>query len=291
VRPTSQQAAFPSATPIRSFVAIGDSFTEGISDPGPGGGFRGWADLVAGRLATFDPQLRYANLAVRGKLIGQIATDQVPAALAMGADLATIAGGLNDVMRPGCDIDVVCERLEWCATRLAESAGRLVMFHSIDFTHRMPSTRRLVPKVARLMQVVELIREQHGAIVVDLSVERVFDDRRLWARDRIHLNAEGHRRVAEAVLETLGFPVTFDWRAPLPAAAPPNPVAKTWGDLVWMTTFLAPWIKRRLTGKSSGDHVLAKRPTLEPLAVEALDIGPAGARLPATHDPEPEPLG
>jgi hypothetical protein len=36
-----------------SFVAIGDSFTEGLNDPTPGGGFRGWADRleVSGTLA------------------------------------------------------------------------------------------------------------------------------------------------------------------------------------------------------------------------------------------------
>ena len=48
-----------------SFVAIGDSFTEGLNDPAPGGGFRGWADRLASLLAAEYPGLRYANLAVR----------------------------------------------------------------------------------------------------------------------------------------------------------------------------------------------------------------------------------
>ena len=55
-----------------SFVAVGDSFTEGMSDLLPDGSYRGWADLLAGRLAAGAPDFRYANLAVRGKLIGQI---------------------------------------------------------------------------------------------------------------------------------------------------------------------------------------------------------------------------
>jgi hypothetical protein len=40
---------------IGSYVAVGDSFIEGLDDPypDPGLGFRGWADLVAGRLAAF----------------------------------------------------------------------------------------------------------------------------------------------------------------------------------------------------------------------------------------------
>ena len=55
--------------PVRTFIAIGDSFTEGLDDPQPGGGYGGWADRLADRLAEAHPTLRYANLAVRGKLI------------------------------------------------------------------------------------------------------------------------------------------------------------------------------------------------------------------------------
>lgn len=94
-----------------SFVAVGDSFTEGMSDALPDGSYRGWADLLAARLAAAArppsgepaaaPGFRYANLAVRGKLIGQIADEQCGPAAAMGADLVTLVGGLNDVLRHG----------------------------------------------------------------------------------------------------------------------------------------------------------------------------------------------
>ena len=35
-----------------TYVAVGDSFTEGLDDRRPDGGYRGWADLVAAELAT-----------------------------------------------------------------------------------------------------------------------------------------------------------------------------------------------------------------------------------------------
>ena len=44
------------------YVALGDSFTEGIGDPGPDGRDRGWADQLAHALAADDLLLRYANL-------------------------------------------------------------------------------------------------------------------------------------------------------------------------------------------------------------------------------------
>jgi lysophospholipase L1-like esterase len=263
---------------IRSYVAVGDSFTEGLADEYPASGkhagtFRGWADLVAERLAAAaakaeDAQpapFRYANLAVRGKLIGQILRDQVPVAAQMGADLVTLAGGLNDVMRPGCDIEAVCADLVRCTDALAGQSGTVVMFRSMDFSRRMKSARRLVPKATRLMAAVSQMAEQYGVIIVDLAAAEVFDDPRLWAVDRIHLSTEGHRRVAEAVLEALGHPTEFDWRAPLPTRREPHRLARTGSDLAWLIAFLAPWVKRRLTGKSSGDGVLPKRPDLTPL--------------------------
>ena len=49
-----------------SYVAIGDSFTEGVGDELPDGRVRGWADQVALGLALASPEpVTYANLAIR----------------------------------------------------------------------------------------------------------------------------------------------------------------------------------------------------------------------------------
>src|SRR6202046_3943983 len=84
-----------------SFVAIGDSFTEGLNDAAPGGGYRGWADRLGGLVRGEHPGLQYANLAVRGKLVRQIVAEQVPAAIAMSPGLVSLAAGGNDIIRPG----------------------------------------------------------------------------------------------------------------------------------------------------------------------------------------------
>ena len=74
-----------------SFIAIGDSFTEGLDDWRPDGTPRGWADRVAEHLAADRPGFRYANLAVRGKLLDQIVDDQVPVAERLAPDLITFS--------------------------------------------------------------------------------------------------------------------------------------------------------------------------------------------------------
>ncbi|MFJ9854911.1 SGNH/GDSL hydrolase family protein [Streptomyces sp. NPDC101150] len=260
-----------------SFVAVGDSFTEGMSDGLPDGSYRGWADLLAARLATVpqpsaggtptsllpqpsaggtptslrSPGFRYANLAVRGKLIGQIVDEQCGPAAAMGADLVTLVGGLNDVLRPKCDVNRVCAQLAEAAGRLTEGGGQLVLMRSPG--REGPVMERFRPRMEQLFAQIDALAARHGAVVVDLYASRALADPRLWADDRLHLNAEGHRRVAEAVWQALGLAAESDWDAPLPASVPPGWGARRTADLRFAREHLVPWIGRRLTGRSSGD--------------------------------------
>ncbi|HEX5569231.1 MAG TPA: SGNH/GDSL hydrolase family protein [Streptomyces sp.] len=254
----------PSAPPaIGSFVALGDSFTEGMSDALPDGGYRGWADLLAARLATRTDGFRYANLAVRGKLIRQIAEDQVDVAASMGADLVTLVGGLNDVLRPKCDMGRVCALLEQSVAKLAPNCGQLVLMRSPG--RRGPVLERYRPRMEHLFSFLDALAEAHGALVVDLYASPALADPRMWADDRLHLTAEGHRRVAEAVWQRLGHPAEADWNAALPPVAVPGWYARRAADLRFTRRHLLPWIGRRLTGRSSGDGRLPKRPELAPL--------------------------
>src|SRR5512142_2623698 len=97
----------------RNFVAMGDSFTEGLDDPYPDGTYRGWADLVAARLAVESgPDFRYANLAIRGKVLDQLVDEQLDPTLAMRPDLISVAAGGNDVLRPVLDTHDLVTRFE-----------------------------------------------------------------------------------------------------------------------------------------------------------------------------------
>ncbi|MCF6522434.1 SGNH/GDSL hydrolase family protein [Streptomyces sp. JJ36] len=253
---------------ITSFVALGDSFTEGMSDALPDGSYRGWADLLAARLADRTPDFRYANLAVRGKLIRQIADEQVDAAAAMGADLVTLVGGLNDVLRPRCDLNRVCAVLEESVAKLAPACGRLVLMRSPG--RRGPVLERYRSRMEELFGFLDELAGRHGAEVVDLYGAASLSDPRLWADDRLHLTADGHHRVAEAVWQRLGLPAESAWDTPLPPAAAPGWPDRAGAHLRFTRTHLLPWIGRRLTGRSSGDGRAPKRPELGPLR-------PAGA--------------
>ncbi|MCH5674521.1 SGNH/GDSL hydrolase family protein [Streptomyces gilvus] len=246
-----------------SLVAVGDSFTEGMSDLLPDGSYRGWADLLAGRMAAVTPGFRYANLAVRGKLIGQIVEEQVDVAAAMRPDVITLVGGLNDTLRPKCDMGRVRGLLTEAVERLAPSCEQLVLMRSPG--RQGPVLERFRPRMEELFATVDELAARHGALVVDLYGAPSLGDPRLWDVDRLHLTAEGHRRVAEAVWQALGYdPEDTEWRTPMPATVPPGWLARRIADARFARQHLMPWIGRRLTGRSSGDGRPAKRPDLRP---------------------------
>ncbi|MFB7335308.1 SGNH/GDSL hydrolase family protein [Streptomyces adustus] len=251
-------------TPLyTSLVAVGDSFTEGMSDRMSDGSYRGWADLLAARMAARTPDFRYANLAVRGKLIGQIVDEQVPVAASMGADVITLVGGLNDTLRPKCDMGRVRGLLTEAVERLAPSCKQLVLMRSPG--RQGPVLDRFRPRMEELFECIDGLAAKHGALVVDLYGAPSLGDPRLWDVDRLHLTAEGHRRVAEAVWQRLGHPAEdAEWQTPMPATAPPGWIDRRVADVRFTREYLLPWIGRRLTGRSSGDGLPPKRPDLLP---------------------------
>src|SRR5690606_5055228 len=101
------------------YVAIGDSFTEGVGDEQPDGSIRGWADLVAQGLAdaTGEP-VQYANLAIRGRLLARILAEQLEPAIDLRPTLISLNGGGNDMLRPGTDMPWIIGETERALRRI-----------------------------------------------------------------------------------------------------------------------------------------------------------------------------
>jgi lysophospholipase L1-like esterase len=249
----------------RRFVAVGDSFTEGMDDAYPDGTYRGWADLVATRLAVeAGPDFGYANLAIRGRLFANVVADQVPAALAMKPDLISFAAGGNDLLRRNFDAQAIVSRFDDLVGELRSDGADVILFRLVNLAARLPGERLVAPRVRLMNEAVEETAEKHGAIMVDLYSDDTYLHPLFWSADRLHLSAAGHRRVAAQVLTTLGVGCDEEWLLVPPHPAPSPWLAARAADLRWAGQHLAPWIRRRLTGRSSGDTVTAKRPTLTP---------------------------
>ncbi len=266
------------------FVALGDSFTEGMCDePDPTGRYLGWADRVAAALARCEPTFTYANLAVRGKLLDQTTVEQLPVALDLlddpGRTLVSFHAGPNDVLRPRTDFAGLLARYDRAVHLLRRRGARVLLFTAIPRAGGQGRTSdRLAARFERFNDGVRTTAARHGTHLQDNGVVDAFHDRRLWAQDRLHLAAEGHRRVAAGVLEQLGVadPTLLGgppgwWREALPPQPPLPPRHALTEDVRWLTGHLAPWVGRRLRGISSGDGVTPKRPTPTPV-----DLAPGG---------------
>jgi lysophospholipase L1-like esterase len=268
--------------PISAFVALGDSFTEGMNDLTADGAMLGWADRLASTLAARDPGFRYANLAVRGKLLRQIAAEQVPVAIEALADaprqrLVSIAGGGNDLLRPSGDPDKLAEIVDAAVARLRQADLRVLMVTGFD-PLAFPIIALLRGKVATYNMHLRAIADARGCDLLDLWGMRSLTLPEAWSPDRLHLNSASHQLIAERAAGLLAAPPATapGQDGPVPLAWSPPGVAKNRGrgawlaarmeDYQWAAESFIPWIGRRLRGASSGDGRLAKRPDLSPVA-------------------------
>ncbi len=233
----------------------------------------GWADRLAGQISKRNDEARteftYANLAVRGRLIGDVIGPQLDAALRLEPDLVSIVGGGNDILRPKADLDAIADGIEEAVAK-ARAAGADVLLATSADPGRAPVIKAIRPRVAIHNANLWGIAQRHEAFVLDVWSMRALRDARMWAPDRLHLATEGHRRVALQAAWTLGvIDGDREWAHELPAGPLLSRTQVAHENATWAKDYLAPWVQRRLQGKSSGDTVSAKR--AEP--------GPAGTRF------------
>ena len=225
------------------YVAIGDSSTEGLDDPDGRGGYRGWADRLAARLAALQGSVLYANFGVRGRRTSEVRADQLLRAALLKPDLATVFTGTNDVIAPRFDAEAVANDMEWMQRTLVQSGATVLTFTLPDLAPVMPLARILTPRIRALNRALRAAAARSGAILVDFARHPVASDWRLWSEDRIHANPLGHARIAEALAHALGLPGATDaWQQPLPGPAGRGALGALAAEWRWGTRHLLPWV-------------------------------------------------
>ncbi|WP_433273678.1 SGNH/GDSL hydrolase family protein [Actinosynnema sp. CS-041913] len=247
------------------YVAIGDSFTEGVGDELPDGTTRGWADLVAeGLAAGLGEPVRYANLAIRGRLLAPIVTEQLDAALSLSPlpTLITLNGGGNDMMRTGVDTTRLVELTEHAVRRCAAAGVRLVLLSGANPADRLPFGRTIHRRGEALTRAITVLAARHDLLLVDMFNDTEIRKPGYWSPDRLHLGPAGHRRVASHVLSALGHPTEAD------EVVHPPTTRRLLTEARYYREHVLPWLTRRLRGRSSGDNRTGKHLTWT--TVEAL---------------------
>ena len=247
------------AMAIRRYVALGDSFTEGVGDADPTrpNGVRGWADRV-GEVLGGCWSTEYANLAIRGRKLGQVVDEQLEPALALAPDLVTIYAGANDILRPSVDIDALMSQYDDTIGALRGSGATVLVWTAFG-ARKSRFYAMLRGRFSYYNECVREIVDRHGATLVDYWRMSEYDDWGYWDVDRLHMSTPGHELMATKVLEVLGL--SHDLPTPAPLRRPELSLREQRAaNLAWTREHLVPWVKRRVTGRSSGDGLSPRYP-------------------------------
>jgi len=238
------RAVLVDAAPAGLVLAVlGDSIGVGIGDPASGGGWRGFAPMLADALGG-----RLTNLAVSGSRVGSVLETQLPAALAARPDVAVLLVGMNDTMRSDFDPVRLLADFDHVVGTLA-AAGTVVItvrYHDHHRVFRLPGPlrRALASRIAALNDIFDTVGHRHGVAVLDLGQLPGIYQLDAWAIDRLHPSELGHRLLARAIADRLAQAGTLVHReVSLQCAGgrTPGRVAR-W---CWLLFKGVPWLFRR----------------------------------------------
>lgn len=252
----SEGAVIPAQAPDRGrsaapgcFVALGDSLTEGLGDPVPGGGWRGWAALLAEALGERPGSVPLVNLARSGAQAADVAERQLPAARALGPRFASLLVGANDTLRAAFAIERIAAALDRAHGALSAD-GAVVLTACLPDPGRMlglpaPLARPLGRRMRAVNTVVHAVSARYGGVHLHLADHAWVADRASWSVDRLHPSEHGHRLLARGfhtALAATGLPV-----GPPPALTLDGPPPTRAGSVLWMATRGTRWVADRCT--------------------------------------------
>jgi lysophospholipase L1-like esterase len=230
---------------MTTFAALGDSITLGVGDPAPGGGWRGWAAFLAQSL----PDGRLVNLAAAGARAADVERAQLPRALELRPDVASVVVGINDTLRAGFD----APRIQ---AALAHATGSLSAAGAVVLTMRLPDPgtmlglpAALARPLARRLQVIneamDQVAEHFGTLHIDVAADLAAYDRWMWSADRLHPSERGHRYVAGRFYDELA--ARGHRLGARPGGEPTSPPPTRIDTVTWMATKGTAWVARRCT--------------------------------------------
>lgn len=246
------------------YVAIGDSSTEGLEDLDPQGAYRGWADRLAEFIADAqDEPLEYANLAVRGRRMGEIRATQLSAAVALRPDLMTVFGGVNDVLLRTRQFAAIQADLGAMFAAGRALGATVLTFTVPDPAVVNPLVRHLQGPILALNAMIRAEAERHGVLMIDFAATPLAADRRLYGADRLHSSPLGHQVIATAAATQLEVPGSGDWTELVPGTSTrPRRLEQIRSDLRWARHHVLPFALQRARGIGYGTGRDPKRPGL-----------------------------
>ena len=265
---------------MTTFVALGDSISLGVGDPAPEGGWRGWAAFLAQSL----PGGQLVNLAANGARAADVERTQLPRALELRPDMASVVVGINDTLRADFDAARIQGALAHVTGSLSAAGAEVLTMRLPDPGLMLGLPAALARPLGRRLQVIneamDQVAERFGTLHFDAAADRSCYDRRMWSADRLHPSERGHRHLAGRFHDQLT--ARGHVLGPRPGAEPTSPPPTRLDTAAWMATKGTGWVLRRCT-----DLV----PYLLYMAIRECWPGPGPRAQVLPPLPLPEPTG
>lgn len=209
---------------MRHFVALGDSFTQGVGDPSgriPLRSAHGWLALW---MQAANPGMKYTNLAEHGLRSWEIRDQQMNRALALEPDLVSLIGPGNDALRGPFSAEQLRAEVGLIFGAFCSTGARLFTATTPDFTLRLDLPEGVARRMRRNLEATNAILRdlaaQHGAILYEFWQGDLDRNPAVWSEDGVHPNAYGYLQIARDVTPLLR-------RHGIEIELPPQPVGKS----------------------------------------------------------------
>ena len=244
----------------RSYVALGDSLTEGLGDFD----FEvsrfgcGWADRLAELFArvAFESgeNFDYANLALRGSSLYEILTAQLEDALKLQPDLVTIFAGSNDFMRANKAHPEMRALLRGAIERLHHAGAHVLLVNTVNPVH-LRFFQPLSHKAKAMTELINSVGAEYQVPVLDLFEMNEFSKLEFWCEDMVHFSGHGHIRIANRAAQMLGLDQGFE---EIDLDQMERPDRRPLAVMKWIIQHVVPYLVRRVRRRSSGDGLEPK---------------------------------
>lgn len=267
------------ARPVRTLAVLSDSIGVGIGDPAIGGGWRGFAPLLAEALGA-----DLVNTSRNGARTRGLRMHQLPAVVAARPEAAVVCVGMNDTLRSDFSVKSIAADLDVVVGTLTDLGAvvAIVLYHDHGRVFRLPGPlyRALARRIGALNGTLRDVADRHGTGVVDLDALPGTYLPGAWSVDRLHPSEWGHRMLASALADCLAAS----------GAQVPGEVSLRCGGaarvtnfqrVLWLVVKGLPWLWRRgfdLAPYAMQAVVEAMSPT--PLSASGVAAAPLAGPLP-----------
>lgn len=187
----------------KTFVALGDSMTEGIGDEVNGIKKKSWPTYIA----EFFNIEKFSNLAKSGLRSDEIYKEQLETALSMNPDIVSIMAGGNDFIQRKWNAKSYREIMDKMISKFTENGIIVITSNFPDLTQIYKFPFYLLPiakyQLKTCNKILDELATKYNTVHIDFWNNPISKEIIYWSNDRIHPNSHGYKVIGDLIISEL----------------------------------------------------------------------------------------